>query len=402
MDIDGIGQETINLLFERNILKSISDIYSIPEKESSIVGLEVLNIPENETSIEYDEALKIPLERVIYAFKGSISLTVLEWLVKHFNAKEIANIQAINILEISKTEKPNVKRFGEKECINTANFIKKHPLLQNFLKQIPDKIKEVYPENILTSLAGLQKETSERISERYKFYYFILNAGVENIEKEGLINDNETEVLRNFFNSPFIEHSKINHLPKISIQKKTFENIVNGIENSKNAPFEKVLFGLGIRFVGETVAKKLVKRFKSIDNLITATVDDLTNVEDIGERIAQSVVQYLKNEHHLKLIETLRSKGLQFEIQEDETNYPQKLEGLAFIVTGNFGSKENRENLKLKIEQYGGKVVSGVSKNTNYLIAGEKAGPEKINKAKKLDITIFSKEEFEEHFNIEQ
>ncbi len=400
MDIDGIGEQTINLLFKKNLLKSITDIYKIPQNSASIIGLEALNIPEDETSLEYDQALKIPLERVLFAFKGSVSLKTLEWLVKHFSPKEIASIQPKELLETSKKNKPDVKTFGEKECETISKFIKKYHQLQTFLKRIPDQTKEVYPENILINLAGLSKETAEKISEKYKFYYFIYNAGTENIEKEGLINFMEAGLLEEFFNSKIIDHSRINHISKISIQKKTFENILKGIETSKNAPFEKVLFGLGIRYVGETVAKKLAKRFRSIDKLIAATEEELVNVEDIGGRIAESVVEYFKDETHLKLIEELRKAGLLLEVQEIKENLPQILEGLTFVVTGNFGSKEIRENLKLQIEQLGGKVASGISKNTNFLVAGDKAGPEKINKAKKFNVIIFNKTEFEEHFKL--
>jgi DNA ligase (NAD+) len=192
----------------------------------------------------------------------------------------------------------------------------------------------------------------------------------------------------------------LNHLNKISIQQKTFENILNGVEKSKEVTFEKVLFALGIRYVGETIAKILAKSFKNIDNLISASLDDLKNVEGIGEKIAISIKDYFSIEKHIQQIEALKNFGLNFEIKEKLTNEEKILTGFTFVVSGNFGTPQIRENLKNRIEELGGKVSSGVTGSTSYLIAGEKAGPDKISKANKLGVKILSKEEFETQFNL--
>ena len=131
-----------------------------------------------------------------------------------------------------------------------------------------------------------------------------------------------------------------------------------------------------------------------------ATVEEMTEIEDIGTRIAESVKNYFQNQKHIKLINDLKNSGLKFEIQEKENLEQQILTGLTFVVTGNFGSPQLRDNLKNRIEELGGKVSSSITGNTNYLVAGEKAGPDKISKAKKLNIEILSKEEFETKFKL--
>ncbi len=392
LDIEGIGEETINLLYKNGFLEDVSDIYKIEENSSKIIGLETLNIPEDDTSEDYFEALKIPLERVIFAHKGAPKLEFCKSLVFDFEPNEIANISIDNISKKLKT--------NNEESRKIFNFIKKHALLKDYLGQRPSNTNYTYPESILRKFAGLNKETAKSISNEYQFYYFLYKAGVQEIEEKGLINFMESPKLSAFFNNKEIDHERLNHINKVSIQQKTFDNILRGIEKSKQIPFERVLFGLGIRYVGETVAKKLAKEFNNIDKLKSTTVDEMIEVEDVGNRIAESVKKYFQNEKHLMLIEKLKKAGLQLEIHDKEPSENQILSGLTFVVTGNFGSKVIRENIKLKIEELGGKVTSSISSSTNFLIAGEKAGPEKIKKADSLNIKVLNKKQFEEKFNI--
>jgi len=166
------------------------------------------------------------------------------------------------------------------------------------------------------------------------------------------------------------------------------------LEQSKNVPFERVLFALGIRFVGETVAKKLAKEFKNIEGLQKATFEELIAVDEIGDRIAESLVAYFSDENSLVLLKRLIEKGLQFEVIEVENNnLSDKLEGKAFVISGVF-EKHSRDDYKKMIEENGGKNVSSVSSKTNYLLAGDNMGPSKKVKAEKLGITIISEDEF--------
>ena len=181
---------------------------------------------------------------------------------------------------------------------------------------------------------------------------------------------------------------------KISFREKTVENILNGINASKSIGFERVLFALGIRFVGETVAKKLAKHYKSIDNLINATYDDLITVDEIGEKIAESIIAFFKEKKNIEIINNLKSKGLQFELKEDiSSTISQKLQGKSFVVSGVF-EKFTRDEIKAEIELHGGKNVGSISAKTNYVLAGDKMGPEKLKKANDLGIPIISENDF--------
>ncbi|HMG10693.1 MAG TPA: helix-hairpin-helix domain-containing protein, partial [Mucilaginibacter sp.] len=174
---------------------------------------------------------------------------------------------------------------------------------------------------------------------------------------------------------------------------KSINNMLDGIEKSKLMPFEKVLFGLGIRYIGETVAKKLAMYFKSVDKLMAATYDELIAAEEVGERIAQSLIEYFSNEKHQQEIEKLKALGLQFVAEEKEVKLAsEKLAGQSFIISGVF-EKFSRDELKDLIEQNGGKILSSISAKLNYLVAGDNMGPAKLEKAQKLNIPIISDEE---------
>ncbi|TCK64717.1 DNA ligase (NAD+) [Winogradskyella wandonensis] len=183
-------------------------------------------------------------------------------------------------------------------------------------------------------------------------------------------------------------------LPLERMAQKSAENLVEGIEKSKQIPFERVLFALGIRYVGETVAKKLAKHFKSIDNLMMATLLDLVSVDEIGERIAESVVEFFSTEKNLKIIERLKSFGVQLEISAEKlASQTDKLKGMSFVVSGVFETV-SRNELKKLIEDNGGKVSSSISSKTSYVVAGDNMGPSKRTKAESLNIPIITEHDF--------
>jgi DNA ligase (NAD+) len=183
-------------------------------------------------------------------------------------------------------------------------------------------------------------------------------------------------------------------LPLERMAQKSAENLVKGVENSKNVPFENVLFALGIRFVGETVAKKLAKHYKNIDALSKASFMDLVLVDEIGERIAQSVLDFFENPINKEIVEQLKVQGVQFEIIEKiNPNATDKLTGKTFVVSGVF-EKFSRDDLKKAIEDNGGKVGSSISAKTDYVVAGDNMGPAKLEKANSLKIPIISEDDF--------
>jgi DNA ligase (NAD+) len=211
--------------------------------------------------------------------------------------------------------------------------------------------------------------------------------GAETVEllfKEGLIN--------NYADLYELKEEQI--IPLERMAEKSAKNMIEGIEKSKNIPFEKVLFALGIRFVGETVAKKLAKHFKSIDNLMQASIEELISIDEIGIRIAESVSEFSTNLLNIQFIERLKTYGVQLKLSEkDSENHSDKLKSLIFVVSGVF-TQFNRNDLKKSIEDNGGKVASSISKKTSYIIAGENMGPSKLKKAEDLNIRIISESDY--------
>lgn len=180
---------------------------------------------------------------------------------------------------------------------------------------------------------------------------------------------------------------------KLSFQQKSAEKIITGIQNSKDAPFFKVLFALGIRHVGETVAKNLALHFYNIDRLNSASYDELIAVDEIGGKIAESVIRWFEKTEHIEIIERLRLAGLQLVNKESNQIINDKLSGKSFVVSGIF-IKYSREELKSIIEKNGGKNVGAISSKTDFILAGENMGPSKKQKAEKLGIAIISEDEF--------
>ncbi len=174
---------------------------------------------------------------------------------------------------------------------------------------------------------------------------------------------------------------------------KSAHNIRAGIEASKQVPFQRVLFALGIRYVGETVAKKLAAAFRSIDRLAAATLDQLMAVPDIGESIAQSVLAYFAKPEHRQLVERLRAHGLQMEMADSDTPVSDTLQGMSIVISGVF-THHSRDEYKAIIEQHGGKNVGAVSGATSFILAGDNMGPAKLEKAEKLGVKIVGEEEF--------
>lgn len=217
--------------------------------------------------------------------------------------------------------------------------------------------------------------------------------GAETVEllfKEGLIN--------NYADLYVLTKEQL--IPLERMAEKSAENLVAGVAASTHIPFERVLFALGIRFVGETVAKKLAKAYKTIDAIQMASLEELTAVDEIGPRIAQSVVEFFQNELNREIISRLKSYGLQFEISANQLlNQTEILKGKAFVISGVF-EKVSREELKKIIEDNGGKVGSSISSKTDFLLAGDTMGPSKKTKAEALGVQIISEDLFLEMIKI--
>ncbi len=206
---------------------------------------------------------------------------------------------------------------------------------------------------------------------------------IELLYKEGLVN--------NIADLYDLKADDIKNLERLG--EKSAENMIAGIEKSKQQPFEKVLFAIGIKHVGETAAKLLAKHFKSLENLMHADTEQIIAIKGIGDKIAESIIAYFDNPKNIELINRLQQAGLQFESYQDDSHIVNKLDGQKIVISGTF-ENFSRSEIKKSIEQNGGKLVSSLSKNTNYLLAGAKPGPSKITKAEKLGIPIISEADY--------
>jgi DNA ligase (NAD+) len=207
---------------------------------------------------------------------------------------------------------------------------------------------------------------------------------VELLFKEGLI--------KNYADLYTLTEEQL--LPLERMAEKSAENLLKGVAASTQIPFERVLFALGIRYVGETVAKKLAKAYKNITALSTATKEELINVDEIGERIAESVVEFFSDPKNIEILDRLKQYGLQFSLSEEQLkNQSEVLKGKSFVVSGVF-EKVSRTELKQLIEDNGGKVSSSISSKTTYVIAGDNMGPSKKTKAESLGIPLISEDDF--------
>jgi DNA ligase (NAD+) len=182
-------------------------------------------------------------------------------------------------------------------------------------------------------------------------------------------------------------------MKKRSLQVKSVENLLNGLDQSKQVPFERVLFALGIRHVGETVAKKIARAVKSLDNLMTLSFEELRAIEEVGEIIANSIQAWISSEKHRVVLNKLIAAGLQFSVNEqDDVLLSNLLEGKSIVVSGTFETF-SRDGIKEFIEQHGGKVVGSISSKTSYVVAGADMGPAKLKKAEDLKIPIISEQD---------
>ena len=253
-----------------------------------------------------------------------------------------------------------VKSEAQHYCLNKKNC---HP-------QILGKIKHFISRKAM-NIEGFGTETIERLLEKK------------------LIND-------------FSDIYKLNLNDLINLErmaKKSAENLISAIEKSKYQPFEKVLFGLGIRYVGETVSKKITSKISDIDKLMKLSVDDLLKIEEIGDKIALSLVKYFSDDDNIEQIKRLKEVGLNFEMVND-LNITSILSNLRFVITGTY-TQISRDNLKSNIEKNGGEVSSSLSKNTSYLILGDNPGPSKLSKAKILDVETISLQNLINKFNLD-
>src|SRR5690554_219103 len=373
-------------------------------------------------SIRYQEELgytsKSPRWAMAYKFRAEQVFTVLEEItyqvgrtgaitpVANLEAVEIAgtivkraslhNADQIEKLDIREGDTVFVEKGGEIiPKIIGVDFTKRDPNLQptKYITNCPEcGTSLIRNEGEAQHYCPNSEECPPQIIGRIQHFISRKAMDIEGLGGETVALLVNSGLIHNYADLYELKVEQI--IPLERMAQKSAENIVNGIEASKQIPFERVLFGLGIRYVGETFAKKLVSHYKTIDALQNASEEDLVTVDEIGERIAQSVVLYFSSEENRKTIERLKSYGVQLEISaEDLANQSDVLQGKTFVVSGVF-YKVSRNELKKLIEDNGGKVSSSISSKTSYVVAGDKMGPSKKDRAESLEVPIISEDDF--------
>ncbi|MDA3821602.1 MAG: NAD-dependent DNA ligase LigA [Bacteroidales bacterium] len=305
------------------------------------------------------------------------------------------NADQIALLDLREGDEVYVEKGGDiipkivgvnlekrKADASTIRFISSCPECGTALVKLPDEAAHYCP-----NIYGCPPQIKERIEHFVSRKAMNINAAeatVEQLFNEGLIK-----------NPADLYHLTYEDIFSLDgFQKKASENLISSIAASKEVPFPRLLFALGIRYIGETVAKKLAKHFKSIDKIMEASIEELVEVDEIGDRIAESLVLFFSDEINRSIISSLKESGLKFELEASEvSNSTNKLEGNKFVVSGKF-SAYSRDELKEMVEINGGKNVSSVSANTSYILAGENMGPEKLKKAEALNIPVISLNDF--------
>jgi len=387
MNIDGIGGETIDLLLGNNIIKNVADIYDIPAMGETLIGLEKTIYPE-----QYDIS-DIPLSRIIYAFGiglKTIPNKLAEQIADTFLTLE--NYSRANIQQLEHITQDKAKATKIKEYLNSP------------FNELFERLKEgekteggISLEYILYSFCinNLDIEQAKKITAHYDYLYDISKASKEDIISNCQVDEDIAENLVTWLQKNKTITKRLNTLKTYSIQEKSVMNLTKSIEQSKTISFNKVLNALGIRHIGETASNNLSSHLKNIDNLIKANQEELTDIPDIGEQMAQSLIAFFKEEKNMEIINKLRNAGLQFE-QKEEEKLSDNLNDKKFVITGTLSKP--REDFKAIILAHGGKVISSLSAKTDYLLAGEKAGS-KLTKAEKLGVSILSEKDFNQLIN---
>lgn len=361
---------------------------------------------------------KSPRWAIAYKFKAervSTRLNSISYQVGRTGAiTPVANLEPVQLAgtivkraslhNADQIEKLDV-RVGDEVFVEKGGEIIPKIIAVDFTKRPEDSMPTIYIDKCPECLTELERKEGEaqhycpnfygcppQIIGRIQHYISRKAMDIEGLGGETVALLYNSDLIHNY--ADLYELKKEQVLPLERMADKSADNLINGIEKSKEIPFERVLYALGIRYVGETVAKKLAKHYKSIDNLANASLMDLVLVDEIGERIAQSVITFFENDENKKIIERLKTYGVQLETKSGtDTSVSDKLAGKIFVVSGVF-EKFSRDDLKKAIEDNGGKVGSSISSKTNYVVAGDNMGPAKLEKANQLGVAIISEDDF--------
>lgn len=306
------------------------------------------------------------------------------------------NADIIQNLDLHLEDTVFVEKGGEIiPKITGVDSTKRHPMFQPivFLKNCPEcETKLIRKEGEAAHYCPNEDGCPPQIKGKMEHFVSRKAMDIDGIGQETielLFTDGLVKNITDFYQ---LKKEQLENLERMA--EKSAQRILDGVEATKKVPFERVLFALGIRFVGETVAKTLVKKLHTIENIQKQTKEQLIEIDEIGERIAESVVEWFSKNEHIELINNLQEHGLQFAISEDQlAGQTDKLAGLNIVISGTF-EKHSRDALKKMIEKNGGKNVGSISKKTSYMLAGSNIGPSKLEKVNKLGIPMISEDDF--------
>ncbi len=368
MDIDGLGIGIIELLYHHNKIHNYSDLYYLNYNEINGIRMWLDN---EEAGLKKDSQLQVPIGKSIYGLSqgwGNLTRSDSDLIAKHLNKIEDIFSEAfelpngIDLKKFNKFKDILNKKLHAVDLYYYKNF--KHFSSFNLLLDLKFSSTtslDLFDDSNLDSLSFIDEALNiSKYNKQDKFEEFII---------------------------------KVSDRSRVGIQSKTAENLLKSIEMSKQRTFDKVLFSLGIRDVGEVSARNLANHFLMLEDLVKASFEDLVAIRDIGESVANNILSFFSNEENIKIIDRLQRAGLNFKIEKKELN-SEKLNGFSFVVSGKFNI--DRNELKKMIEENGGKNASSLSKSTSFLIVGDKMGPSKKEKAEKENIKMISEDEFYE------
>lgn len=387
MDIEGMGGETIDLLLTKGFIRDVADIYTLPSRREELIGLEKILYPESYVMTS------IPLGKVIYAFEigmKNISAKNADVLAEHFGSlTKLAGASKEELMAVGSLQFTGDREKNINKMLEYFRMPFNEPLER--LKQAGEV--DMLPLDVVIyalDIPGIDFHKAELLSVKFDYIYRLYTATLDEIAETDEMSREDAERVYRFLQGKEKFIRKMNTLSVYRLQEKSVDNLIAGIEKSKQRNLPEFINALGIRYIGETASRNLARHFKDIRKLMDATFEQLTEVEDIGDQMAGSVIRYFERTENREMMERFLQYGISGTIQEEEGESDQ-LAGTTFVITGTLSLP--REHFKAMILKAGGKVSDSVSNKTTYLLAGENAGS-KMQKAQKLNVTILTEKEF--------
>ena len=387
MDIEGMGGETIDLLLTKGFIRDVADIYTLPSRREELIGLEKILYPESYVMTS------IPLGKVIYAFEigmKNISAKNADVLAEHFGSlTKLVGASKEELMAVGNLQFPGDREKNINKMLEYFRMPFNEPLER--LRQAGEV--DMLPLDVVIyalDIPGVDFHKAELLSVKFDYIYRLYTATPDEIAETDEMSRGDAERVYRFLQGKEKFIRKMNTLSVYRLQEKSVDNLVAGIEKSTQRNLPEFINALGIRYIGETASRNLARHFKDIRKLMDATFEQLTEVEDIGDQMAGSVIRYFEKAENREMMERFLQYGISGTIQEEEGESDQ-LAGTTFVITGTLSLP--REHFKAIILKAGGKVSDSVSNKTTYLLAGENAGS-KLQKAQKLNVTILTEKEF--------